>query len=288
MTLTTNSFPIPAGFPTLPTYSAKWRAIRFELSPGTGEWVTSHIAAIDENGFSVNQVLRPSVIRAIFGSQSKRIEGLLGLIQRALEAHLSSGGSLENWVAPAEGFAATPLKTAYARRGKIEALRMAARQSTVMCALDELDSPIEVDSIEEESRYWSSRIKDAVIERRPELTNYFDKYGQLYADTARFGFLTETACAHFANLVPQNATQSMRMARGKLQELRTGVKTMQLSIAKLVAGAPRSDDITLTDRQLSASLRAIEELRCEADESGVALDIVHSPNEAADSVIALV
>ena len=165
---------------------------------------------------------------------------------------------------------------------------MAARQSTVMCVLDDLDPAADAEPLEEESRWWSTRIKEAVVERKPDLSAYFDRNGQLYSDTARFGFLTDTAGAHFANLVPQSFTQSMRMARGKLQELRIGAKTMHLTIAKLIAGAPRHDDITLTEKQAAASQRAIIELKEEAAEFRVALDIVHSPSEAADSVIALV
>ena len=288
MTSTTNLFAAPPGFPTMPTYSAKWRAVRFELSPGTGEWVTSHIASVDSTGFVVVPVLRSTVLRSIFGSSAKNFESLLDLVQRSFEKYLEADGDLAAWKPPVEGFVASQVKTAYARRGRIEALRMAARQSTVMCVLDELDPSSEAEPLEEESRWWSTRIKEAVLERKPDLSAYFDRTGQLYSDTARFGFLTDTAGAHFANLVPQNSTHSMRMARGKLQELRIGAKTMHLSIAKLIAGAPRQDDITLTEKQVASSQRAIVELQQEAAEFGVSLDIVHSPSEAADSVIALV
>lgn len=278
---------IPEGFPTLPKYSAQWRAVRFELSPGTGEWVTSHIASRDADGFCVIQVLRPAVLRAMFGSNAKHFQSLLDFVEKALEGYLARGGELSKWEGPVEGFVATSTKTAYARRGRIEALRMAVRQSTALCTLDDLDIPIEPASIEDESRYWTGRIKDAVTEKRPDLSIYFDKYGKLYADSVRFGFLTESTGVHFANLVPTSLSHCMRNARGKLQELRTGSRTMQLSVAKLVAGFPRSDDITLTERQITASERAIVELKQEAIENDIGIEIAYSPIEAADFVLAL-
>lgn len=287
MSATANFHSIPAGFPSLPTYTAQWRAIRFELSPGTGEWMTSHIALSDASGTTVRQVLQPAALRALFGNHAKHFQSLLDFVEKSLSAYLEQGGLLEEWREPIEGFAATPVKTAYARAGRLQALRNAARQSTALCALDDLDLHTEPASIEEESKFWINRIKTEVAERRPELSAYFDRNGMLYSDSVKFGFLTDTAVAHFANLIPNTMSQSMRMARGKLQELRIGVRTMDLAIAKLVAGAPRTDDITLSDRQVDASIRAMNELRQEAEESRILLAQAHTIAEAANSVIEL-
>lgn len=280
--------PSPAGFPSLPTYSAKWRAIRFELSPGTGEWITSHIASRDVDGHCVTQVLRPQVLRAIFGGHAKHFQTLLDFVEKAIDGYLAAGGDLEQWEGPIEGFTATQTKTAYARRGRIDALRLAARQCTVLCSLDDLDLPIEQTSIEEESRFWTGRIKDAVTETRPDLSIYFDKYGKLFADSVRFGFLTDDTGVHFANLLPTSLAQTMRVARGKIQELRIGSQTMDLTTVKLIAGFPRSDDITLSERQISASESAIAELKHEATESNIKIGIAHTPHEAAEFVLELV
>lgn len=275
----------PPGFPSLPSYAAQWRAIRFELLPGTGEWITSHIALCDSDGFTVRQVIRPSVLRALFGSQAKHFQSLFEFVERSLEGYLAIGGNLADWSEPIEGVSATVARTAYARQGRLQALRMAARQSTALCALDDLDLHTEPTVIEDETRFWGNRIKDAVVSQRPELSPYFDKQGMLYTDSARFGFLTDSVAAHFANIAPTSVSQSMRMARGKLQELRIGARTMHLTLAKLIAGAARPDDITLSDTHIVASERAISELRQEAEEGGIVFVAAHTVPEAAAAII---
>jgi hypothetical protein len=279
--------PIPDGFPTFPAYSAEWRAVRFELSPGTGEWITSHIALRDKEGIAVKQIINISLLRAMFGGHAKHFQSLLSMVENSLEDYLIMGGSLSNWNASIEGFSATTIKIAHARMGRIEALRMAVKQSTALCAIEDFDLPINTDELEDEAGYWSGRIKKAVIEIRPDLNQYFDKTGMLYSDSVRFGFLTDTSGAHFANILPSSIAQSMRMARGKIQELRAGSKTLNLTIAKLVAGAPRQDDITNTEKQLKAISRALDELRQEAEENKIDLDIVNTVEEAVDSVLAM-
>lgn len=278
---------IPEGFPSFPAYSAEWRAIRFELSPGTGEWITSHIAMRDKEGTVVKQLISPALLRAMFGSNSKSFQSLFSLVQSALEDYLTSGGELRYWNQSVEGFAATPVKTAFARRGRIEALRMAIRQSTALCAIEDLDLPIDTAELEEETGYWATRIKKAVTLQRPDLSPYFDRVGMLYSDTVKFGFLTDSSGAHFANILPSSIPQSMRMARGKLQELKTGSKTLSLTMAKLVTGAPGEDDIQCTESQFKALTKALVELRQEAEENKINIDIVHTIDQAVDSVLEL-
>ena len=279
---------IPEGFPSFPAYSAEWRAVRFELSPGTGEWLTSHIAMRDKDGSVVKQLISQRLLRALFGSHSKSFQSLFTLVQSALEDFLHNGGDLRSWSQSIEGFAVTSVKTAFARRGRVEALRMAIRQCTALCAIEDLDLPISTDELEEDTGYWSTRIKKAVTLQRPDLSVYFDQVGMLYSDTVKFGFLTESSGAHFANILPTSITQSMRMARGKLQELRVGSRTLNLTVAKLVTGAPSEDDITSTESQYKALIRALGELRQEADEYKINIDVVHTIDQAVGSVLELV
>jgi hypothetical protein len=290
MSITAGLFSAPTGFPAMPSYTAEWRAVRFELSPGTGEWITSHIALKDSEGTTVRQVIRPEMLRALFGGNSKHFQSLLDIVEKSLTGYLESGGVLANWKEPIEGFAATAAKVAYARHGRTQALRMAARQSTALCSLEDLELPADQPSVtseEQDSGIWGDRIKDAVTVLRPDLSTCFDKSGMLYAESVRFGFLTDTSAAHFANLTPYSLAQSMRLARGKLQELRIGARTMSLTLTKLVAGAPRPDDITLSERQIANALRAVNELSQEADESNISLVTAYTVSEAADAVIAL-
>lgn len=263
--------------------------MRFELSPGTGEWITSHIAVSDESGHAVRQIVRTSVLKAMFGSSSKGFQGMLDLVQRALEDHLAEGSKLEQFVAPLEGFVLTPLQVAHARNGRIHALRMAARQSTALCSMDDLDEPADIETAaEDESGTWITRVRDLVTNSRPDLSLYFDRHGMLYSETVRFGFLTDEVGAHFGSIAPNSVATSMRITRGKLQELRVGARTMQLRVAKLVAAVPGPDDIQWTERQLEATKRATEELRQEAEECKIPLAIAHTVQQAADSVLALV
>jgi len=283
-----NLHAIPAGFPSLPTYSATWRAVRFELSPGTGEWITSHIAAVDNEGYSVHQVVRPAVLRSMFGSDAKRYQVMLDMVGNALEAYLSSGGDLGSWSAPIEGFSATEIRRAFARQGRLQALRMAAKQSTALCALEELDAPVETSSTEEESGTWVSRVKDVVVIQRPDLSMCFDRPGMLYSETVRFGFLYETMAAHFGNLNPTAISTSLRFARGKLLELKIATRTLNLTQAKLIAALPSQNDIMWSDRHLDAVRRAGVELQQEAAEHGVQYSTAHTVDEAANQLLELV
>jgi len=283
-----NFFEIPDGFPAIPSYSSKWRAIRLELRPHTGEWVTSHIACVDPDGFLVKQTIRPQLMRALFGIHHKHFQSLLEFVEESLTAYLAADGSLEEWLVPIEGFAATKTKTAYALHGRLDAMRSAAQQSTIFYDMEDSDAPAESVSAEEDSRFWSTRVREQVTLVRPDLAPYFEKHGMLYSDTAKFGFLMPSAAAHFSNLAPHSISHSMRLARGKLQELRTASKTMSLLKTKLVAGIPRSDDIMWSDKQQEATRRAIKELEQESLESKVTLDLVESVQQAANSVLSLV
>lgn len=283
-----NLFEIPEGFPELPTYTLRWRAIRLELRPHTGEWMTSHIACVDSDGFLVKQIIRPQLMRAIFGIHHKHFQSLLEFVENSLVAYLDSGGDLDDWLVPIEGFAATMTKTAFALRGRLDAMRSAAQQSTIFYNMEDSDVPVESLSAEEDSRFWSTKVREQVTLVRPDLAPYFEKHGMLYSDTARFGFLMPSAAAHFSNLMPNSISHSMRLARGKLQELRTVSKTMNLAKTKLVAGIPRPDDIMWSDKQQDATRRAIRELEEESLESRVSLNLVDSVQQAAESVISLV
>lgn len=280
-------FAVPEGFPALPTYTASWRAIRLELSPGTGEWITSHIVCVDEDGFLVKQVIRPQLMRALFGSHHKHFQALLELVENSLSDFLLQDGKLSEWLPPIKGFAATKVRSTFAKHGRLNVMRTAAMQSTIFYDMEDSDSSSEPVAAEEDSRYWSTKVREQVTLTRPDLAPYFEQHGMLYSDTVRFGFLTAETAAHFSNLAPNSIAYSMRMARGKLQELRTGSKTLGLVKAKLVTGVPRADDIIWSDRQQNATLRAIKELQQESLEGGISLDLVHSIHEAADSVISL-
>jgi hypothetical protein len=109
----------------------------------------------------------------------------------------------------------------------------------------------------------------------------------LYAESVRFGFLTEKSAAHFTNLTPYGLAQSMRLARGKLQELRVGSRTMSLKNSTLIAGAPSEDDITWTEKQLANASRAVNELIQEAKESSIELVTAYTLKQAVNAVIAL-
>jgi hypothetical protein len=179
---------IPPGFPSLPTYSATWRAVHFELSPDTGEWITSHITAVEGDGHSVHQIVRPAILLSMFGSDTKRYQAMLDRISNSLEAYLSNGEDFASWSAPIEGVAAVDRRSAFARQDRLQALRMAAKQSTTLFALEELNARVEATSTEEESGSWASRVKDVVVLRRPDLSMYFNRPGMVYSETVRFDF----------------------------------------------------------------------------------------------------
>ena len=271
--------PIPEGFPSLPTYTANWRAVRFELTPGTGEWLTCHIALVDKDGATVRQTIRPETLRALFGSNARHFQSLLDMVEKSFSTYLAHEGNLSSWMAPLEGFSAAEVKTSYARNGRAQALRMAVRQSTALCNLEDLELPDEQISLiedEKESGLWAIRIKDAVSLQRPDLKGFFDRSGMPYAESVKFGFLTDTSAAHFANLRPYGLAQSMRLARSKIQELRIGARTMNLQVKTLIAGVPNYDDVTLSETQITNARRAQSELSQEAQESNIDL-VAESP-----------
>lgn len=171
-----------------------------------------------------------------------------------------------------------------------ETYRQAALLYSSLSMLDKLDDTEDADifpSPEETGKRFSTEVKDLVLGRRVDWTNYFNRAANILenGEPVRFGFLSDRAILHFSVLHPVRQSASVRDARAKLWELARGRDYSGLPVAELIMAVPRDDEPTLGPKQLDSAKRNRDEIEREADSVEMKLTPVMSAQEAADRVI---
>jgi hypothetical protein len=272
--------------------NAKWSILKWEPMADSGEALNVGAILELDSHISGHVLIRPEVLRCMYGAAA---DPALRLITYALDAATE--------LAKIEGldFATQHPALGNCRFGIVNAtcaddVRDAIRQIiSECCSLGVLSSEPEEEADTEPledrdvQRQWTTKIRNVIQVERPDLIRYFGGQAMIvdHGEPVRFGFLTPQFAAHFGLLKPNEQRRGMKDARSKMWELALAKERNPSLATALVLGAPRPDDILLTDRTLAQILTNLNELRSEAQQRDLALMPVHSEHEAAEAIIDL-
>ncbi|PJK00813.1 hypothetical protein CO641_02255 [Lysobacteraceae bacterium NML91-0213] len=269
---------------------APWRALFWEPVAGTGERLMVGVVYHFGEGWGGRRILRDDVLTALYG---KAADGARKLIDVALEMYVAAaraGGSLDRLDVSLGGLHPSELRETAALSVN-DLLRIAALQYSSLANLDALDDADESDGPgdEEITRRFSTDIRQAVTNLRPELRQYFGRTSVLVegGELVRFGYASTRVLAHFSVLNPLRHGASLRDARGRLWELDKGRRVGRQPKAALISGMQRDDDPVLGDRQRARLHEMRHELGREAESAGVIFRTVVSAESGAGQLIEL-
>lgn len=267
-----------------------WRALYWEPVAGTGERLMVGVVYRYDAQWRARRTLRDDVLSCLYGKAS---EGARKLIEFGLSLYLaaaSSAESLERLGVSLGGLHAGPLRMTGALT-EAELLRIAALQYSSLASLDKLDELEESDQPinEEAARRFATDVREHVLQKRPDLANYFGRTAPLVmgGEPVRFGYASMRLLAHFNILNPMRHGASLRDARARLFELRRGRDLAHLPRAALISGMPPDNDPILGDRQRARLREMREELTHEATTEEIDFVSVHSALDGATALMGL-
>lgn len=269
---------------------AEWRPFFWEPVEGTGERLMAGVVMHFNGEWAAERMLRDDVLECLYG---KAAANPRKLIDEALHLFLS--------IARAGGFEALaslnePLMGLYPgapRTTDALSLREAFRQAVLLHAslaqldawdeLEESDTP----TAEEVNKRFSTEVREAVVNLRPDLARNFNRAGTLFdgGRPVKFGYLSDKAILHFSVLSAVRQAASVRDARARLWELARAKDRERSLHAALITAVPRDDDPTLGIKQREAALANRVEIEREADIAEMHLYAVTNVGEAAKKVL---
>lgn len=275
-------------FPTLPTYTATWHALRFEPMRGTGECFTCAILLKDAEGVAIRSVIRDDILKALFGSYADHVQEMIDLSIESLRAHAIEHDPA-GWMPPLTGFSLAAARSGASRQERDGVFRQAIKLSAAFAQLDYAPQETDEAPALEAARTFIGRIRQQVADERADLDGYFQKSACIVPNGAlvTFGFLMPRRAAHFEVLRPSTLSTSVRFARAKLYELKKARSLVPLERAALIVGVPHRDDLAFSDRQHEAIARELNELQQEAREDETDAISAESAVAAAQHVVDL-
>ena len=271
--------------PSLPAYRARWAPIYLEPIAGSGERIAVAIVVSDERGTEVVRTVRDEALRSIFGAKRAHVSAM---IEAAL-AHARQLKAKDATRFPMTGFFVGDWNEASSRQERFGVLRQAVYRSCFLANIEDLDADEEDLTPTESTKQWLTMVRKEVIEKRPDLSNGFNREIKLISDgiPPRIGFLFQRRAANFDTLRPNSLSNSMRSARAKLYELMKVKEKGLLDVGRLILGAPRQDDITYGEKLLAAAARAQRELEHEANSDQLEVRHATTVDQAALEVLDL-
>lgn len=258
----------------------------WEPVEATGERLTVGALVRFGGNVSAHRIIRPDVLDCLYG---KKAESVRRLIDTALQMIQVVGNpGIENAKSPIGGFNignacyTDPVSV-------VDALRVCALMHSSLAnitAFDELEQA-DTPAPEEAGRRFATEVREIVLARRFDLEDYFNRSAVLVegGDPVRFGFCSPRTVVHFGLLHPVRQAMGVRDARARLWELSRARELASLPIAALIFATPRTDDPTLSSRQVEALHRNLREIEREADHNEMHFVPVTTAEAGADKVI---
>jgi hypothetical protein len=248
---------------------ADWRPFFWEPVDATGERIMAGVVLRFDGQWIAQRMLRDDVLDALYGRASANP---IRLIDHALEVCLSiaRAGDLDAFKAlsPMMGLHPGPMRTTDALTLG-EALRHVVLMHSSLAQLDgweELEES-EAPGAEEVNKRFSTEVREAVTQLRPELAQNFGRTARLidHGRPLRFGYLSSKAVIHFSVLHAARQNPSVRDARARLWELSRAKEVAGLEHAALITWMPPDDEPTVGPKQREALRINRDEIEREAD-----------------------
>lgn len=272
--------------------NARYSVLAWEPMGGSGERI--NVGAVIEfaGRVAVKSLVREDVLRCMYGTAGDNAAAMIATYSTAL----NTIGSERGFDAAVGAQVVSTIQSSSAREAWATDERDLLRQIVLMhCSLSSLvEYPLATAedvaaSDREVNQQWATKVKLAIQEKRPDLSLYLDQAAVLVdgGEPVKFGMLSSRLAANFGIVRPHSLNQDVETARAKMWKLALAKERYPVLNASLICGAPRKDDVTLTDRQLERLQSNLRELDIESAARSVSVRQVHTFEDAAAEAIAL-
>lgn len=277
---------------TRPSFEANaiYAVLAWEPVSGTNERLNVGVLTIFEGSIRTHPLIREDVLRCMYGQAG---DGAFKMIQSALK--------IAEGVAEKFGFDsaldAVPLATLKfntKRETRARNIYDLYRQIVLMhCSLsvlaEEPTSALEDTPTpdREVNRQWTTKVKEAITNKRPDLSVFFNREMVLVEGSSpvKFPFLNSELAAQFGLLKANTQNQGMEDARARMWKLDLARKINSSIKVAMILGIPHLNDVTISDKSLEKFKSNINDLKREAEKHEITLKPVESTEEAANFVI---
>lgn len=272
--------------------NAGYAVLAWEPVPGSGE--RFNVGALFQYGdtFSARPLIREEVLRCMFGAAG---EGAFQMIRTTLKA-VEGVAKQFGFVAARDAVPLASFSFMEARETWADSESDLLRQivllhfSLSVLADEPMASSDDTPTPEREvNQQWTTKVKEAIQARRPDLQACFNRELVLVDGSApvKFPVLTHRLAAQFGLLKVNAQNQGMEDARAKMWKLALAREKIADLAAAMVVGTPPLDDVTLSDSTRARFVANIDDLKREAQKYAVDLRTAQSAAEAAEFVIQL-
>lgn len=231
------------------TVKGRWAPLYAEPIAGSGERLTTSILAQDEeSNVLVERVIRPEVLRALYGGKARAFSEMIATVEHVLGKSLRARN--DSPLIPLSGFSLGNFRRAIGADlvGLVEQGRlMTASLGRTRIGGDEAESEDESQKAER----WVARIRDVVLNTAEDLRPYFNQASSAIDGRAapKLGFYNGRYAAQFGVVRRDNPGASVYHLKPRLWEL--------VSIRPDLAGNVRERDLILHRPRLSVATMPI-------------------------------
>lgn len=250
------------------SHRGRWAPLYVEPMFGSGERFTFAIAVTSADGeATVSRVIRPEVLRVLYGAKAKHFSEMLASTERAVEQALLRGDA--EIALPWSGFALGEFREARGRSANdlIDQGRMMC--ASLSTATVEEQQALEADDDERETRRWAQQIQTAVTTKSKDLGPYFLREWMPAGKSipSRFGFFNGHYAAHFGVVRKDNPSSSLYHLKARLWELATARDDAFTTISgrDLLLATPNLKSATVTLPMRNRVRDVIDKVTEEAD-----------------------
>jgi hypothetical protein len=267
-----------------------WRPVYWEPVAGTGERIMVGVVHGFGGEYRAVRTIREDVLQCLFGKASDGLVGLISFGLTTYEAMAQGVNDLATIEASPAGLYLGPLRsTGAATAGEL--LQTACLLYSSLANLDRLDNADDSDApqSEEVNRRFSTEVREEVARVRMDLVPYFSQSAKVIegGQPVKFGFISPRAVIHFTVLRAVQQPASVRDARARLLELHLAREYSGINNVALIAAVPRSDDVTLGQKQRAQLKVNQDEIEREADKLKMRWYGVNTSPEGAQKVVEL-
>jgi len=268
-----------------------WRPLFWEPVAGTGERIMIGVVHGFDGHWQAHRLIRDDVLQCLYGKASKDVVALLTHSLNLFAAAADAVHGIEELEYAMGALTPGPARSTEASSVN-DLLRTAALLYSSLAQIDVYDDGDENDTPlpDEVSKRFSIEVREIVLGKNPKLAKGFGSGGRLTkgGQLVRFGYFSPEAIMHFSVLHPVRQSASVRDARAKLWELSRASEISGIKKTALIAAVPRADEPHLGENQRERLKANRSEIEREADDAEIRLHAVHSAEEGAEKVLALI
>lgn len=270
--------------------NALYAVLAWEPVHGSGEKLNVGALIQYEDKIQSRVLIREDVLRCMYGMAGESAFGMIASSLKAIENVANTFGveaALESL--PVASLCFGSLNKTWSD-GEHDLLRQIVLMHSSLSSLPEepITTSDDAPTPEREvNQQWTTKVKEAIQLRRPDLAACFNRELVLVEGSApvKFPFLTSRFVAQFGLLKVNSQSAGMEDARAKMWKLALARERDTGLTAAMVVGTPPLDDVTLSERSQARFVANVSDLEREARKYNITLHTAQSVVKAADFVI---